>query len=145
MDYSLPPFSVHGIFQARLLEWVALPSLEGSLLGSHKFLQAWGLSLNRCGSHWPSVPAIPSAGLLLTLFHKAFPLRTLPVLAPAACTLGGGWGPVPPHHLHYLVPGDEGLPGALAPQALGMEIGFQIADHSPVGGDEVNLEIAAAA
>ena len=106
MDYSLPPFSVHGIFQARLLEWAALPSLEGSLLGSHKFLQAWGLSLNRCGSHWPSVPAIPSAGLLLTLFHKAFPLRTLPVLAPAACTLGGGWGPVPPHHLHYLVPGD---------------------------------------
>ena len=52
---------------------------------------------------------------------------------------------MPPHHLHYLVPGDEGLPGALAPQALGVEIGFQIADRSPVVGGELNLEIAAAA
>ena len=26
MDYSLPDFSVHGIFQARILEWVAIPS-----------------------------------------------------------------------------------------------------------------------
>ena len=26
MDYSLPGSSVHGIFQARILEWVALPS-----------------------------------------------------------------------------------------------------------------------
>ena len=26
MDYSTPGFSVHGILQARILEWVALPS-----------------------------------------------------------------------------------------------------------------------
>ena len=26
MDYSLPGSSVHGIFQARVLEWVAIPS-----------------------------------------------------------------------------------------------------------------------
>ena len=26
MDYSLPGYSVHGIFQARVLEWVAIPS-----------------------------------------------------------------------------------------------------------------------
>ena len=25
MDYSLPGFSVHGILQARILEWVAIP------------------------------------------------------------------------------------------------------------------------
>ena len=25
MDYSLPGSSVHGIFQARILEWVAVP------------------------------------------------------------------------------------------------------------------------
>ena len=25
MDYSLPGFSVHGILQARILEWVAFP------------------------------------------------------------------------------------------------------------------------
>ena len=28
MDCSLPGFSVHGIFQARLLEWVPFPSPE---------------------------------------------------------------------------------------------------------------------
>ena len=28
MSYSLPGFSVHGIFQARIMEWVAIPSPE---------------------------------------------------------------------------------------------------------------------
>ena len=30
MDYSLPESSVHGIFQVRILEWVALSSSSGS-------------------------------------------------------------------------------------------------------------------
>ena len=30
MDWSLPGSSVHGIFQARVLEWVAMPSCRGS-------------------------------------------------------------------------------------------------------------------
>ena len=30
MDYSPPGFSVHGISQARILEWVAMPSSRGS-------------------------------------------------------------------------------------------------------------------
>ena len=30
MDCSLPGFSVHGILQARILEWVAFPSSRGS-------------------------------------------------------------------------------------------------------------------
>ena len=30
VDCSLPGFSVHGILQARILEWVALPSSRGS-------------------------------------------------------------------------------------------------------------------
>ena len=30
MDCSLPGSSVHGIFQARILEWVAIPSSRGS-------------------------------------------------------------------------------------------------------------------
>ena len=29
-DYSLPDFSVHGILQARILEWVATSSCRGS-------------------------------------------------------------------------------------------------------------------
>ena len=32
MDCSLPGFSVHGIFQARVLEWVAIAFCEGSWL-----------------------------------------------------------------------------------------------------------------
>ena len=30
MDYSLSGSSVHGILQARILEWVAMPSFRGS-------------------------------------------------------------------------------------------------------------------
>ena len=30
MDYSRPGSSVHGILQARILEWVAMPSSRGS-------------------------------------------------------------------------------------------------------------------
>ena len=30
MDSSLPGFSVHGIFRARILEWVAIPFSRGS-------------------------------------------------------------------------------------------------------------------
>jgi len=32
MDCSLPGSSVHGLLQARILEWVALPSSRGSFL-----------------------------------------------------------------------------------------------------------------
>ena len=31
MDYSLPGSSVHGIFQARVLEWGAIAFSEGSI------------------------------------------------------------------------------------------------------------------
>ena len=30
LDYSLPGSSVHGIFQARILEWAAMPSSRES-------------------------------------------------------------------------------------------------------------------
>ena len=30
MDYSPPDFSVHGILQARILEWAAMPFSKGS-------------------------------------------------------------------------------------------------------------------
>ena len=33
MDCSLPGSSVHGIFQARILEWVAIPLSRGVALG----------------------------------------------------------------------------------------------------------------
>ena len=32
MDYSRPDSSIHGILQARILEWIAMPSPPGDLL-----------------------------------------------------------------------------------------------------------------
>ena len=49
MDCSLPGSSVHGILQARKLEWVAVPSPRGS---------SWGRDLNLClfcHLHWQRV------------------------------------------------------------------------------------------
>jgi len=45
MDYSLPGSSAHGIFQARILEWIATSS-PGDLQGSnpHVLLGRWSLS-----------------------------------------------------------------------------------------------------
>ena len=37
MDYSLPGSSVHGIFQARVLEWVAIAFSEGHCYHLSKF------------------------------------------------------------------------------------------------------------
>ena len=52
MDHSSPGSSVHGILQARILEWVAMPSSRGSSLPkiilASTALQADSLHL----SHW---------------------------------------------------------------------------------------------
>ena len=39
MDCSLPGSSVHGIFQARILEWVAVAFSKNIGVGSHSLLQ----------------------------------------------------------------------------------------------------------
>ena len=54
MDYSPPGSSVHGTFQARILEWVAMPSSKGS---------TW----LRYGTH---ISCIPSPTLLYHLIHQ---------------------------------------------------------------------------
>ena len=43
MDYSLPGSSVHGILQARLLQWVAISLLQGIFP-----TQRWNLGLLQC-------------------------------------------------------------------------------------------------
>ena len=48
MDCSLPGSSVHGILQARTVEWVAMPSSRGSSI----FLTYLGIK----GSFWPRDP-----------------------------------------------------------------------------------------
>ena len=45
VDYSLPGSSVHGIFQARILEWVAIPFSRGSF--GHR-----DQGSNPCLLHW---------------------------------------------------------------------------------------------
>ena len=41
VDYSLPGSSVHGILQARILEWVALPSSRGSFWPRDRTHDSW--------------------------------------------------------------------------------------------------------
>ena len=51
MGYSLPGSSVHGIFQARLLEWVAISFSRGSSpLRDQRPTSAYSLSLSHLGS-----------------------------------------------------------------------------------------------
>ena len=55
MDHSPPPFSIHGILQARILEWVAVPSSRGSS-------QPQGSNLHcLCFLHWQGgcLPLLP--------------------------------------------------------------------------------------
>ena len=44
MDYSLSGASIHGIFQARILEWVAIPFSRGSSLYIHVSISALQIS-----------------------------------------------------------------------------------------------------
>ena len=37
MDYSLPGSSIHGIFQARVLEWSAIAFSNGAQLGNREY------------------------------------------------------------------------------------------------------------
>ena len=46
MDCSLPGSSVHGILQARILEWVTMPFSNNGILLSHKKEQAFAICSN---------------------------------------------------------------------------------------------------
>ena len=50
MDCSLPGSSVHGIFQARILEWVAISSSKGSSQPRDQTRISYILSLSHLGS-----------------------------------------------------------------------------------------------
>ena len=60
MDYSLPGSSVHGIIQAKILEWVAILSSRGHLLnpGMEPASLAW-----QADSLQPSHLESPSVGV----------------------------------------------------------------------------------
>ena len=57
MDYSLPGSSVHGILQARILEWVAVPFSRGSF-----WPRDWTRGSCIAHSHFPFVCLVPESG-----------------------------------------------------------------------------------
>ena len=73
MDYSLPGSSIHGIFQARLLEWVAVAychhySFDRTVLS----LCYFSLNTTNCFPMFPATPSNPSLPPPLLLFVEAF-------------------------------------------------------------------------
>ena len=79
MDCSLPGSSVHGIFQARVLEWVATP-----LLSSNSWTEFLPLVLPSSLTPSPQAKAGPS----------------LTFLSFCSCSLGPVSRPYPPHTMH---------------------------------------------
>ena len=72
MDCSSPGSSVHGIFQARILEWVAIPFSRGSFRFLH--WQADSLPLSHQGS--PTKHIVSLKFLSLSLSFHLLPLHT---------------------------------------------------------------------
>ena len=72
MDCSLPGSAVHGIFQARILEWVAISYSKGSIFPTH--------GSNPHLLHWQagSLPLVLFGKLLV--FHSVY--YTCKVLMP---------------------------------------------------------------
>ena len=68
MDYSLPGSSVHGILQARILEWVAIPFPE-DLPNAGIELTSSALQVDSLLSEPPGKPHGPTKGHLLTIGH----------------------------------------------------------------------------
>ena len=75
MDYSLPGFSVHGILQARILEWVAIPfSSRSSQPGDQT--QVSPLQVNSLLLEPPGKPKNTGVGSL-SLLQRIFPNQEL--------------------------------------------------------------------
>ena len=77
MDSSLPGSSVHGIFQARILERVAISSSRGS---SWPRDQTWSLHLLHCQADSLSLasPENPCKSTIPQFFKSPFALKTCP-------------------------------------------------------------------
>jgi len=73
MDCSLPGSSVHGIFQARVLEWGTIAFSRGYVLGIINLLSALGrmwVSCHHCFIVWGHVTCF--CGMVLWLSKHAF-------------------------------------------------------------------------
>ena len=83
LDCSLPGSSVHGIFQARILEWVAISSSRGSSQPSNRthvscisYIGRWFLQLSRLGSSLHPLPlnlTVSDGGIMSYPFGRFLP------------------------------------------------------------------------
>ena len=67
MDCSLPGSSVHGIFQARVLEWVPLPSLKHETLKDQCFGGIEWLDVS-CGCPFLMISFFPSSDMTFAMY-----------------------------------------------------------------------------
>ena len=109
MDCSLPGSSIHGIFQARVLEWGASAFSDTHVIGAHIYVKlvfrstVSGFSLHLAGSLFlPAAPALPLSLLGVSPW------------APATCLLMSFQTSSLCHH--FLLPGT--LPLSSAPILL---------------------------
>ena len=96
MDFSPPGSSVHGILQARIVEWVAVPFSRGS---SRPRDQTWSPALQANSLPFeppgkppkvPNDPAIP----LLGIYHEKITIQKdicTPMFTAALFTIGWMW------------------------------------------------------
>ena len=71
MACSPPGFSVHGTFQARVLEWNAIAFSDGTALASTKYQYESAIGLPMSPSTWTSIFSFICA--LVSIFKKSLP------------------------------------------------------------------------
>ena len=83
VDYSLPGSSVHGILQARIPEWVALPSSRGAFqLGDWTLISCIAGGLFTHWATWATTTGLVPAKIHVRNWAKPFPLVSL---SPGVC------------------------------------------------------------
>ena len=105
MDYSSPSSSVHGILQARILEWVALPFSRGSSQPRSPALQVDSLPAQPQGK--PKNTVVGSLSLLqqiflteesnrgLLHFRQIFYQLSISIFLFSGSSSAQGWRPIP--------------------------------------------------
>ena len=76
MDCSLPGSSIHGILQARILEWVAVPSSRGWRGQTQVSLIAGGFFTNsatrEAQEYWSGYPILSPGDLIFKILQSLF-------------------------------------------------------------------------
>ena len=87
MDHNLPGSSVHGILQARILKWIAMPHLQGIFLTQGLNLHLFCLLHWSVGSLYQCHPGSPFICLFLYSFRTSSILLTICHIKFVSCDL----------------------------------------------------------